>query len=406
MKRDLSINQTEQSVSQRRELLKGAVAFTLLSALGSTVQVALAARQPTILRNTPLFAYVGSRTTRERKAHGDGISVYKVDTATGDLTLVQLVRDLINPSFLALSKSGEYLYTVHGDKSDISAFKVDKLTGKLTFLNQQSTQGKNPVHLAIDPSGKYIVVSNHIGGSLAVLPLTSDGMLQPVTQLVPLKGEPGPHRIEQTQPKPHFNPFDPTGKYVVVPDKGTDRIDTFRFEKGSLQSTKETFVMSREGSGPRHLAFHPGGKFVYVVNEIDSTVTTYLFNPKNGTMEPLQILSTLSDLYTGNNRAAEIVIDAKGSMIYASNRGDDSIAAFKIDPTNGHLRFISTTKALGKMPRFITLSPDENYIYALNEASDDIVSFRIDKKSGQLTSTGFKIKSGSPVCMIFSNGIT
>lgn len=140
---------------------------------------------------------------------------------------------------------------------------------------------------------------------------------------------------------------------MVVTDKGTDRIDTFRFEKGSLQPTAETFVMSREGSGPRHLAFHPGGKFVYVVNEIDSTVTTYFFNPTNGTMEPLQILSTLSDLYTGNNRAAEIVIDAKGSMIYASNRGDDSIAAFKIDPTNGHLRFISTTKTLGKMPRFI-----------------------------------------------------
>lgn len=406
MKRDLSINQTEQSVSQRRELLKGAVAFTLLSTLSSTVQIALAAKQPTILKNTPLFAYVGSRTTRERKAHGDGISVYKVDTATGDLTLVQLVRDLINPSFLALSKSGEYLYTVHGDESDISAFKVDKLTGKLTFLNQQSTQGKNPVHLAIDPSGKYIVVSNHIGGSLAVLPLTSDGKLQPVTQLVPLEGETGPHRIEQTQPKPHFNPFDLTGKYVVVPDKGTDRINTFRFEKGSLQPTTESFVMSREGSGPRHLAFHPGGKFVYVVNEIDSTVTTYLFNPTNGTMEPLQILSTLSDLYTGNNRAAEIVIDAKGSMLYASNRGDDSIAAFKIDPTNGHLRFISTTKTLGKMPRFITLSPDENYIYALNEASDDIVSFRIDKKSSQITPTNFKIKSGSPVCMIFSNEIT
>lgn len=181
-----------------------------------------------------MFAYVGSRTTRERNARGDGISVYRVDPTTGALTLVQLVKDLlVNPSFLALSANGEWFYTVHGDLSDISAFKVDRASGELTFLNKQSTEGKNPVHLAIDPSGRYVVVSNHIGASLAVLPIAADGALQPLTQLVKLDGPIGPHRVEQKQAKLHFNPFDPSGEFVIVPDKGLDRVFRFASRTGN-----------------------------------------------------------------------------------------------------------------------------------------------------------------------------
>ncbi|WP_446332759.1 lactonase family protein, partial [Burkholderia sp. SR8] len=160
-----------------------------LAMLGAAPAPVLADESPKALKGkTPMFAYVGSRTTRERNARGDGIGVYRVDTGTGALERVQLVKDLVNPSFLALSANGEHLYTVHGDLSDISAFKVDKTTGTLTFLNRQSTQGKNPVHLAIDPTGRYVIVSNHIGASLAVLPIAADGTLQPLTQLVTLDG--------------------------------------------------------------------------------------------------------------------------------------------------------------------------------------------------------------------------
>ncbi|CAG9271735.1 lactonase family protein [Paraburkholderia unamae] len=349
-----------------------------------------------------MFAYVGSRTTRERNARGDGISVYQVNAQTGDLALVQLVKDLVNPSFLALSANGERLYTVHGDLSDISAFKVDRASGTLTFLNKQSTEGKNPVHLAIDPSGRYVVVSNHIGASLAVLPIAADGSLEPLTQLVHLDGPIGPHRIEQKQAKPHFNPFDPSGRFVIVPDKGLDRTFSFRFENGQLTPANPPFVVSREGAGPRHLAFHPNGQFAWVVNELDSTVTAYRYDAANGGLTPLQVLSSVPDTYTGNSRASEIEVDRSGRFVYASNRGEDSIAVFRIDPANGHLHFVNAVPSQGKTPRFFTTTPDGRFMYALNEDSDTIVAFSVDAHSGGLTPTGFAAQSGSPVCMVFS----
>ncbi|WP_233272809.1 lactonase family protein [Paraburkholderia acidisoli] len=349
-----------------------------------------------------MFAYVGSRTTRERNARGDGISVYQVDTTTGALTLVQLAKDLVNPSFLALSRNGERLYTVHGDMSDISAFAVDKASGTLTFLNTQSTQGKNPVHLALDPLERHVVVSNHIGASLAVLPVAADGSLLPLTQLVHLEGPIGPHRIEQKQSKPHFNPFDPGGRFVIVPDKGLDRTFSFRFENGTLTPAATPFVASREGAGPRHLAFHPGGQYAWIVNELDSTVTSYRYDAATGALAPFQVLSALPETFTGDSRASEIEVDRSGRFLYASNRGDDSIAVFAINAATGHLRFVHAEPTLGKTPRFMTSTPDGRFLYALNEDSDTIVAFSVDAQSGRLTPTGFVAESGSPVCMVFS----
>jgi 6-phosphogluconolactonase len=349
-----------------------------------------------------MYAYVGSRTTRERNAHGDGISVYKVDQQNGSLELVQLVKDLVNPSYLALSRDGAFLYTVHGDETQVSAFKVDRASGQLTFLNRQETQGKNPVHLALDLTGKFLVVTNHIGASLAVLPVGADGSLGPLTQLVPFTGPIGPHRVEQKQAKPHFSPFDPSGRFVIVPDKGLDRVFSFRFDGGSLTPASTPFVAAREGSGPRHLAFHPTKPFVYVVNELDSTVTTYRFRSDTGALEPLQILSSLPSSFTGNSRAAGIVVDQAGRTLYVSNRGHDSIAVFRIDETTGLLEFSGADASNGRTPRFFTLSPSGRLMFVLNEESDTIVAFRVDASSGRLAPTGASVKSGSPVCMVFS----
>jgi 6-phosphogluconolactonase (cycloisomerase 2 family) len=317
----------------RRKALQDIAAFGVLAVLGSPVASSVFAKdkKPIKPETTPMFAYVGSRTTRERNARGDGISVFRVDTVTGALTLVQLVKDLVNPSFLALSANGEHLYTVHGDLSDISAFKIDKTRGELMFLNKQSTEGKNPVHLAIDPTGRYVVVSNHIGASLAVLPIAVDGSLEPLTQLVKLEGPIGPHRVEQKQAKPHFNPFDLTGEFVIVPDKGLDRVFSFRFKDGQLTPAASPFVVTRETAGPRHVAFHPKGAYAYVVNELDSTVTTYRYDSATGALQPLQIVSSLPDTFTGNSRASAIEVDRSGRFVYASNRGYDSIAIYRID---------------------------------------------------------------------------
>lgn len=387
----------------RRSVIGHTAALGVLAMLGAATGPVFAEESRKALKGkTPMFAYVGSRTTRERNARGDGISVYRVDTGTGALELVQLVKDLVNPSFLALSANGEHLYTVHGDLSDISAFKVDKTTGTLRFLNRQSTQGKNPVHLAIDPTGRHVVVSNHIGASVAVLPIAADGTLQEVTQLVTLEGPIGPHRIEQKQAKPHFNPFDPTGQFVIVPDKGLDRVFSFRFRDGRLTPAEPAFVVTRETAGPRHIAFHPNGALAYVVNELDSTVTTYRYSSSNGALTPVQIVSSLPDTYTGNSRASEIEVDPAGRFVYASNRGDDSIAVFRIDPASGHLAFVAAEPTGGRTPRFMTGTPDGRFMYALNEDSDSIVAFAIDAATGRLKPTGFSVASGSPVCMVFS----
>lgn len=392
----------------RRSVLKQMGAVAGISALGALLPAGLAQAANLLnnntesRRNTPMYAYVGSRTTRERNARGEGITVYKVDQEAGTLALVQVFKDLVNPSFLALNRAGDRLYTVHGDLTEVSAFSVDKATGKITFINRQSCEGKNPVHLALDPTQRFLVVSNHIGGSLAVMNIAEDGSLGSINQLLKLEGPLGPHRVEQPFAKPHFNPFDPSGKFVLVPDKGLDRVFSFKFHNGKLYPADQPFVTSREGAGPRHLAFHPKASFAYVVNELDSSVTAYRFNGQSGALSPIQVLPSLPATFTGNSRASEIEIDRSGRFLYASNRGYDSVAVFAIDQGSGMLTPVEFMPTDGKTPRFFTLTPNERFLFALNEDSDTIISMATDAKTGALSKTGFTVSTGSPVCMIFS----
>lgn len=387
--------------SANRRLLLQAMGAGVLGMLAMPSSASAAGNTSNTQGNS-MYAYVGSRTTRERNARGDGISIFKVHAGNGQLELLKVVQDLVNPSFLAISRDGNFLYTVHGDLSDISAFAIDKSSGDLRFINRQSTRGNNPVHLAIDPTGKYIVVSNHLSSSLAVLPLAADGSLGAVSQLVELSGPIGPHRVEQKLSKPHFNPFDPSGHYVIVPDKGLDRTFSFHFSDGKLTPAASPFVVSREGAGPRHIAFGRNGKFAYVVNELDSTVTTYACSGSNGELKPLQILSTLPSSFTGNSRASEIEVSGDGRFVYASNRGHDSVAIFAIAQDSGLLTYVDASASAGKTPRFFTISPNGRHLYALNEDSDSIVQFDIDAASGKLAASGVAIRSGSPVCLVFS----
>jgi len=349
----------------------------------------------------PLFAYVGSRTTRERHARGDGITVFRFDPHTGQLAHVQTVGDLVNPSFLLLNPTRDVLYTVHGDQDSVSAFRVDPATGRLSFLNRQCCEGQNPVHLALDPTGRHLVVSNHITGTLAVLPVAADGALGPVSQRVALEGPPGPHRKEQPFAKPHFNPFDPSGRWVLVPDKGLDKVFVFRFDHGHLSPAPVPAVDSREGAGPRHLAFHPQRPWVYVVNELDNTVTAYCFNGETGQLTPFQVLPTLADTFTGNSRASEIEVDAAGRTLYASNRGEDSVAVFDIDPSSGRLALRQTVPAGGKTPRFFAIDPTQGWLLVLNEDSDQIRVCPRDATTGLVTEAVCTVACGSPVCVVF-----
>ncbi|MGN8275681.1 lactonase family protein [Pseudomonas sp. SMN5] len=349
-----------------------------------------------------MFIYVGCRTTRERNARGDGINVYRVDRQTSRLSHVQCVEGLVNPSFLALSAHRDFLYCVHGDTDQASAFRVNA-DGTLLYLNSQSTQGHNPAHLAVSPDGGFLLVSNHYSGSVVVLPILPSGELGALCEKVLTEGAIGPHRIEQQGPKPHFNPFDTSGKWVVVPDKGLDRIFIYRFDatSGTLQPAPFPSVSTRKGAGPRHVAFHPSLPLLYCVNELDSTVTTYDFNSDNGQLIPRQILSALPPSFTADSTAAEVEVDKSGRFLYASNRGSDTIAVFAIDPQLGWLTFITATPTRGRTPRFFALSPDGQRMYVANEDSDSIVVFDVGPCDGTLAATGEVIETGSPVCIVF-----
>lgn len=352
--------------------------------------------------NAVTYAYVGSRTTRERNARGEGISVYRVDAASGALERVQRVDGLVNPSFLALNARGDRLYAVHGDRSEASAFAVDRASGHLTRLNQVDFQGRNPVHLALGDDERSLVVSSHLTGEVLVIAVDDDGRLGAVTHREALPGEPGPHRKEQPFSKPHFNPLDPSGRWVVVPDKGLDRVFSFRLEAGRLRPAAQPWIEVREGAGPRNLVFHPTQPWAFLVNELDSTVLACGFDAASGALHPKQWLPTLPDTFTGNSRAAGIQVDAAGRTLYVSNRGHDSIAAYAIDAASGRLALSQVVATGGRTPRFFTPGPDGRWLYALNEDSDTITRFAVDAATGQLTATGQPLACGSPVCLVFS----
>jgi 6-phosphogluconolactonase (cycloisomerase 2 family) len=352
----------------------------------------------------PLFAYVGCFTTVARGARGDGINVYRVDRQSGAWTHVQRVGELVNPSFLILDRGERVLYVVHADLAEVSAFTRDPATGMLAFLNRQPTGGRNPVHLALDPSGRWLAIANYAGGNVALLSIRPDGALGPIVDSVALAGEPGPHRTEQPGPHPHHAPFDPSGRFVVVPDKGLDRVFVFRLDAaaGRLAANEPASVKTRAGAGPRHIAFHPAVPVAYVVNELDSTVATYRWDSVAGTLEPLQILPTVPPAYTGDNTGSEIAVAPSGNAVYVSNRGHDSIAAFAVERPSGLLAPHGWEATQGRKPRFFALDPTGRVLHAANEGSDTITAFRLDSASGRLEPTGQVVATASPACIAFA----
>ena len=274
----------------------------------------------------------------------------------------------------------------------------------MTFLNRQPSGGANPAHLDIDPTGRLLAVANYTGGTVAALPIGEDGRLQAPGKVLAQTGAAGPHPTEQASAHPHHSPFDPAGRFVVVPDKGLDRLFSYRADSasGELAPNNPPSVATRPGAGPRHIAFHPAMPYAYVVNELDSTLTTYAYDALTGTLEAQQTLSTLPHGYTATNSGAEIAVDAAGRFVYASNRGHDSIAIFAVDPATGALASIGWEPTGGAMPRFFALDPAGAFLYAANQDSDTIVALRVDAETGLLAPTGQVIHTGSPSCIVFA----
>lgn len=348
-----------------------------------------------------MLAYIGCRTTEWRKARGKGISVYRVDSSAREWEPLQLVEGLTNPSYLILNRAGDRLYCIHGDRSDISAFAIHPVSGELKLINQVSTGGANPVYLALDPSERFIVVSNHISSSLAVLALAADGALQGVVDFVELSGTLGPHRVEQPFPKPHANPFTPDGQHVVVPDKGLDCLFVFGFDaqRGKLLKERMQKIPAREGAGPRQIDFHPTLPKAYVINELDSTLTVY--DMAGGELTPRQILPSVSPYYTGNNRAAGVTVHPSGRYVLASNRGEDSVAIYEVDPRHGDLAYIRSISSGGATPRLLGFDCGLGLMHVVNEDSDCVATFDITSSASFDVSPLHRLSTPSPVCIAF-----
>ncbi len=350
-----------------------------------------------------MFAYVGCYTTPDRDGRGDGIHVYQVNDAGDVWTEIQRVDGLENPSLFTLRRDQSVLYSVHGGRNLLSAFAVDRVSGRLTLLNQMDCQGNNPVDCALDPTERFLVVGNYGTGAVAVMPLEADGRLCPVSQLITLTGTPGPDPVHQSSSHPHAVIFDPSGSYVIVPDKGFDKTFIFRFADGRLIPTEQASIASKTGAAPRHTTFHPTLPILYVNNELDSTVTVFDWNADTGHVTEAQVISTIPNRHDGRNTTAEIAASPCGRFLYVSNRGEDSVVLFQVTADTGQLTYRGNTPTGGRRPRFFTLDPKAERLYAANQDSDDITGFLIDPASGVPMPMGVVVKTGSPSAISFVN---
>ena len=352
----------------------------------------------------PSFAYIGCNTVNpgaRKTGNGNGISVYGIDRGTQAWTLVQVCAGIPNPGFLTINRDATFLYSAHGDHPEVSAYSIDRKTGQLTFLNLQRTDGPNPQHLAIDSANRYIVLDKATG--VTVFPINDDGSLARFCDnFEPAHGPDSPRG--DIAPCTHQIAFDPSGRFVIVPDRNLDKIHVYKFDaaSGRLTGNDPPSVASRPWAGPRHIAFHPSASFAYVVNETDSTVTAHRWNASRGVLDPFQVIAATPAGFSDENTGAEIAVSPSGKFVYASNRGHDSIAIFSVDPADGALELVGWESTQGKTPRFFTLDSSGGMLYAANQDSDSIVFFSVDEKSGKLTATGQRVETGTPTCIAFS----
>jgi len=393
----------EKKNSSRRQFLQvagaGALGLSLTNPLRTAFRSYLSTRE--------LLVYVGTYTTNPN-SHSEGIYVCRLDLSSGELRRLAVARGVVNPSFLTIDQRQQFLYAVNevntfaGKASGaVSSFGIDQQTGALKFLNQQPSAGSGPCHLTIDRAGNFILVANYDGGSVAVLPLRAGSLGAPVDMVQHLGSSVNPER--QKGPHAHGVVLDKGNRFVFVPDLGLDKIMIYKFNSGSGKLSANNEAKLKPGAGPRHFAFHQTGRWAYVINELDSTVTAFAYDSAQGILKESQTISTLPGDFSGKNSCAEIVVAPAGRFLYGSNRGHDSIVAFAIDQATGKLALVGHVSSGGKTPRNFAIDPAGRFLLAANQNSDTLVSFRIDPLSGKLSSTGHAVEVPTPVCVVMSD---
>jgi 6-phosphogluconolactonase len=353
---------------------------------------------PSALAAGKYFGYVGTYTREKSK----GIYSFRFDPASGEVSPVELAAEVANPSFLIIHPNRKFLYAVSElGNGAVTGYAIDAKTGSLTRLNSVPTGGGGACHLVVDKTGKSLMVANYGTGSVAAFPLAEDGKLGEATMVIKHSGSSvDPKR--QRGPHAHAVVLSADNRFLFVPDLGLDQILSYRLDpaKAALTANDPPFAKVAPGSGPRHFAFHPKGKYAYALNEMGSRVTAFSYDAARGALKELQTISTLPKDFSGEDNSAELEVDTKGRFLYASNRGHDSIAVFAIGK-DGQLVLIENAATKGKTPRNFKIDPSGAYLFAANQDSDNIVLFRVDAKSGRLTPTGKTFEVSKPVCVQF-----
>ncbi len=387
-----------------------AVALSL-SAFCQTVPAADSPATPAVDLKKDSVVYVGTYTETKSK----GIYYYRLKTegneVSQNITLVPLglAAEAQNPSFLEIDPRRKLLFAVNEitnfegkSAGAVSSFAIDPATGKLNLLSQRSSMGPGPCHVVLDKTGKYVFVANYDGGSVAIMPVHSDGQLGRVTCFVQDTGK-GPNAARQEGPHAHCVTLDPANRFAFVCDLGIDKVMIYHFDsdKGTLLPNNPPYAKLKPGAGPRHMVFRPDGKFAYVINELDSTITVFSYDPNTGSLTEVQSVSTLPGYYDGPNTAAEIAIVPSGKFLFASNRGNETVVLFQIDPDKGTLDWVEEQNTGGKKPRQFGIQPSGKHLVIANQDSDTLLVCRIDPVNGRLKPSGVFAEAPSPACAIF-----
>lgn len=394
-----------------------------------TQAAAIAVAGPRLARTAPqetekILAYVGTYSSKQgpegSAGKGEGIYLFLMDRATGELTQREVFPNDSNPSWLAIDSSGTHLYaanetqTYQGSRSgSVTAYAIDRASGRLDRLNTVSSEGAGPAQLSVHPAGRHVLVANYGGGTVAVIPIQANGELGRATDVKhdggeiratrPTSAPPGSFAISgHDRPHAHMIQGDLSGRYVFHADLGLDRIFVWKFDaaSGMLAPNDPPFVSLPAGDGPRHFVFHPNGRWFYSLQEEGSTIAVFGYDGATGRLTPRQTLSTLPKGFTGTNFTSELRISPDGKYVYAANRLHDSIAWFSVG-ANGELIFAGEEWTRGDYPRSFTIEPAGNFLYTCNQRSDAITTYRVDKASGKLTFTGQYTAVGTPAIIVF-----
>jgi 6-phosphogluconolactonase len=349
------------------------------------------------------LVYVGTNVT---SAEANTIYLCRLNVSTGALTPVSAQKGGAQPTYLTMDKGHRYLYAVSETQSfqgkansgGVSALAIDQHTGALTLLDQQPSLGASPCYISLDRSEKNLLVANYTGGNVALLPRQDNGQVAAPTDADQHQRPTGPHK-NQDNPHAHCIIADPANRYAFAVDLGTDKVYRYQLDPahGKLGLPATVAFTAQPGVGPRHLTFHPNGRWAYLENELGSSVTALTYDAAAGTFQEIQTLTTLPTSFTGENSGADVHISPDGRFVYTSNRGDNSLAVFAIDGGSGRLTLVQHVSTQGKTPRNFALDPSGQVLLVANQNSDNLFSYHVDKKSGKLTPTGQSVQLPSPM---------